>query len=295
MLNALLRLIAWLPLGWLHAIGAALGWLAYWLSPVYASRLRENLAQSGVCPDPVAQKTLRDAAIAEAGKSVLELVAVWFRNEHAAAGLIVESSNWDLVDQAQRRGKGIIFLTPHLGCFEITALYAALRMPITVLYRPPHKAWLEPLMIAGRQRAQSKVAPAKMSGVRRLLKALKSGEAIGLLPDQVPQAGEGTWVDFFGRPAYTMTLVRRLHEATGAEVIYAFAERLPQGGGFRLHLRAAPAGAVTEATMNRAIEDLIRECPAQYLWSYNRYKVPAGAAAPLREERGERTEEKKSR
>lgn len=280
MLRALLRLIAWLPLGWLHGIGAALGWSAYWLSPVYASRLRENLAQSGVCPDPVAQKKLRDAAIAEAGKGVLELAAVWFRNEQAAADLIVECSNWNLVEQGQRNGKGIIFLTPHLGCFEITALYAALRMPITVLYRPPHKAWLEPLMIAGRQRAQSKVAPASMGGVRRLLKALKNGEAIGLLPDQAPQAGEGTWVDFFGRPAYTMTLVRRLHEATGAAVIYAFAERLARGRGFRLHLRAAPVGAVTEAAMNRAIEDLIRECPAQYLWSYHRYKVPAGVQPP---------------
>jgi KDO2-lipid IV(A) lauroyltransferase len=178
------------------------------------------------------------------------------------------------------RGKGIIFLTPHLGCFEISALYGAQRLPLTVLYRPPKQRWLEPLMVAGRRRWQAVVAPATLRGVRMLYRALARGEAVGLLPDQAPGVGEGAWADFFGRPAYTMTLPRRLHERSGAAVIMAFAERLPRGRGYRLHLEELPGHALDEASLNRAIEAQVRRCPAQYLWSYNRYKAPAGAAAP---------------
>jgi KDO2-lipid IV(A) lauroyltransferase len=118
-----------------------------------------------------------------------------------------------------------------------------------------------------------------MGGVRRLLKALKSGEAVGMLPDQAPGVGEGEWAPFFGRPAYTMTLAARLAQ-TGATVIMAYGERLHYGAGYHLRL-FAPAGPVaTPADVNREIERLVRLCPGQYLWGYNRYKgqPPEGAA-----------------
>ena len=149
-----------------------------------------------------------------------------------------------------------------------------------MLYRPPKQGWVEPLMVAGRSRWHAAVAPANLRGVRMLYKALTQGEAIGMLPDQAPGVGEGEWADFFGRPAYTMTLVRRLQQASGAAVIMAFAERLPAGRGYRLHLEELPAANLDEAALNRAIEAQMRRCPEQYLWSYNRYKVPAGADAP---------------
>jgi KDO2-lipid IV(A) lauroyltransferase len=120
--------------------------------------------------------------------------------------------------------------------------------------------------------------------VRRLLKALKTGEAVGMLPDQVPGKGEGLWLPFFGRPAYTMTLAARLAE-TGATVLMAYAERLHYGAGYHLKLfplRHELSGDLANraAQLNRELEQLIRECPEQYLWGYNRYKVPAGAEPP---------------
>ena len=136
---------------------------------------------------------------------------------------------------AQARGKGIIFLTPHLGCFEISALYAAQRVPITVLYRPPKLGWLEGVMRGGRERGQAKLAKADVGGVRLLYKALKRGEAVGLLPDQVPSRGEGEWADFFGRPAYTMTLAGRLAESSNATVLIAYSERC-RTGRLRIHV-----------------------------------------------------------
>jgi KDO2-lipid IV(A) lauroyltransferase len=276
---ATLRLIARLPLAHLHAIGSLLGWLVYALSPGYRSRLKENLFASGIGADGAGRRSLLNRSIAEAGKSAAEIVAVWFGSETSVSALVT-CDDWTMVEQAQRAGRGIIFLTPHLGCFEISALYGAQRLPITVLYRPPKLRWLEPLMVAGRQRWGATLAPANLRGVRILYRALRRGESVGLLPDQAPGVGEGMWASFFGRPAYTMTLAQRLQSATGAAVIMAFAERLSAGRGFRLHLMPLPPEDLEVGALNAAVEQLVRRCPAQYLWSYNRYKVPAGAEKP---------------
>jgi KDO2-lipid IV(A) lauroyltransferase len=280
MLVPVLRLAARLPLKWLHCVGAALGWLTYWLSPAYAAHLKENLHTSGVCADAAACRALLRQVIAETGKGVTELIAVWFGADERVARLVTCDA-WNVVEQARHEGCGIIFLTPHLGCFEISALHVAQRLPITVMYRPPKLQWLEPLMIAGRQRWRARVAPANLRGVRLFYKALKRGETVGLLPDQTPGMGEGVWAGFFGRPAYTMTLVRRLQKASGAALIMVFAERLPGGRGYHLHMQRMSTANLDEAALNRAIEALVRRCPAQYLWGYNRYKVPAGVGKPV--------------
>ena len=276
---ALLRLAGRWPLRWLHRLGTLLGWIVYLASPVYAARMRTNLGSSGIYADAEARKHALHECVAETGKGVAEIAKVWFDDEAKVLAL-VECTDWGVVEEARRGGDGIIFLTPHLGCFEVAALYIAQRIPITVLYRPPRQRWLEPLMVRGRNRGQARVGPASLKGVRLLYKALQRGEAVGLLPDQAPQTGEGSWADFFGRPAYTMTLVRRLQKQTGAAVIFTFAERLPDGNGYLLHFDRYPGADIDESALNRAVENLIRRRPAQYLWSYNRYKVPKGVAPP---------------
>lgn len=274
----LFRLLSRLPLGVVHAVGAGLGRLTYLLSPTYRRHLRENMAQAGIGPE------LRGEAVAEAGKQVLELPRIWLRPLEDVTAQMAEVIGWEHVEAAQRAGKGILFLTPHLGCFEITAQYYAAFGDITVLYRPPRQAALQAMIEQGRRRQRLHLAPADLSGVRSLIKALKRGEAVGMLPDQAPKVGEGAWLDFFGRPAYTMTLAARLSE-TGAAVILAWGERLPAGRGYRLHLRP-PLQPLTGDTLeragqiNREIEALVRERPGQYLWGYNRYKRPAGAEPP---------------
>jgi KDO2-lipid IV(A) lauroyltransferase len=276
----LFRVLAYLPLWLLHFLGAAVGWATYLGSRRYAARMRENLTASGVCAADGCGQVLR-RAVAEAGKSVLELPAVWLRPERQALQLLKQCQGWEHVEAALARGKGLIFLTPHMGCFEITSLYYAARHPITVLYRPPKLKWLQPLIDAGRVRGQVTLAPTDLSGVRALFKALRRGEAIGILPDQVPGQGEGVWADFFGRPAYTMTLVGRLAHSTDAAVVLAAAFRLPYGKGFELWLEPLPEGLPAEPAaaarfINAAIESLVRRRPEQYLWSYNRYKAPKG-------------------
>jgi KDO2-lipid IV(A) lauroyltransferase len=267
----LFRLLSLLPLPVLHNLGAILGWLAYGLSPTYRRHLRENSAQAGAT-------AVRGEAIAEAGKTLLELPKLWLRPQDEVVARVVQVTGWELVEAAWAAGRGILFLTPHLGCFEISAQYYAGRKtpdeptgrPITVLYRRPKQAWLAPMIENGRG-ANLKLAPADVSGVKKLLKALKAGEAVGILPDQAPREGEGVWAPFFGRPAYTMTLAARLAQ-TGAAVLLVYAERLHYGAGYHQHFMLPESDVTTPAGVNREIERVIRMCSGQYLWGYNRYK-----------------------
>ncbi len=274
----LFRLLARLPLPVLHNLGALLGWLAYLLSPTYRRHLRENIAQAGV-------EAARGVAIAEAGKTLTELPKLWLRPQDEVVARVVKVSGWELVEAAWSAGRGILFLTPHLGCFEVTAQYYASRSthaahgPMTVLYRRPKQAWLGPIIENGRG-ANLKLAPADVSGVKKLIKALRSGEAVGMLPDQAPKEGEGVWAPFFGKPAYTMTLAARLAQ-TGATVIFAYAERLHYGAGYHLKLFAPEGDVTTPAGINYEIERIVNMCPGQYLGGYNRYKgKPASSANP---------------
>ncbi len=272
----LFRLFSRLPLPVLHNLGALLGWVTWLASPTYRRHLNENLSLAGL-------QHARNAAIAEVGKGVAELPKIWLRPQEELLALITHVSGWEHVEAARQAGRGVIILTPHLGCFEIAGHYIASRMAITTLYRRSRQAWVAPLMEEGRGRA-FKLAPADTGGVRRLIRALRQGEAIGILPDQVPGNGEGVWAPFFGRPAYTMTLAARLAE-TGATALFVFAERLHYGAGYRLRFEPLSEPLTGDlparvAQLNREIEANIRLCPEQYLWGYNRYKKPAGAPAP---------------
>lgn len=275
------RLLSGVPLVWLHRLGAVAGWLSWLFSPIYRRRMRENMI---LALGEERARRVRFSAIAHAGRLSLELPRIWLRPLEDAVASIAGVSGWDLVEAAMREGKGIIYLTPHLGCFEITGQYLSNHAPITALYRPSKRAWMQRMIETGRARKQLHLAAADLTGVRTLLKALKKGEAVAILPDQAPKKGEGRWLDFFGRPAYTMTLAARLSES-GARVLLMWGERLSDGAGYHFHL-LEPSQPISGTTVERAqkinheMEQLIMRCPEQYLWGYNRYKRPRGAEPP---------------
>ena len=284
----MLSLVRWLsrrPLWFLHAVGAPLGWLAYLLSPSYRNRFVANAAQAGVA------RPASRPAIAEAGRLVMELPFLWLRPVHEPIGPHLEWKGAELLETALARGRGVVILTPHMGCFEVTAQaiaqrYCSAAAPITVLYRPARKARLRELEEDSRARPGLATAPASLAGVRQMIRALRRGEAVGLLPDQVPPDGMGVWAPFFGKPAYTMTLAARLIQQTGAAALLVWGERLPRGAGYVVHFsrfdEALPAGAEAQAEcaaiINRAMERLILQRPQQYLWGYHRYKQPRDGA-----------------
>jgi KDO2-lipid IV(A) lauroyltransferase len=288
---SLMRLLARCPLWLLHAAGVLLGWLGYALSPSYRARLRENAARAGL------SAAHRRAAVGESGKLVTELPRLWLRPADVPLGETVRWAGHERMAEWARSPRGLILLTPHLGTFEICAqayaeAFGAVR-PLTVLYRPARKAWLRELEETARARPHLATAPANLAGVRQMLKALRRGEAVGLLPDQVPPEGQGVWAPFFGHPAYTMTLATRLARQTGARMGLMWTERQPGGAGWVVHVQDMPPGpwdqpapaddaesldAREAAALNRAMEDVIRRCPTQYLWGYHRYKAPRSAA-----------------
>lgn len=284
----LFRAISWLPLAFLHALGGLLGWLVYGLSPTYRRRFKANVAQAGIAW-PEARP-----AIAAAGRMAAELPWLWVAQKGRPLGSKLQWDGAEHVEAALAAGKGLVLLTPHLGCFEICAQAIAERFttpeaPITVLYRPARQASLREVMAGSRERPGLATAPAQLSGVRQMIRALRKGEVVGLLPDQVPPEGLGVWAPFFGQPAYTMTLAARLVQQTGAAVLLIWGERLPAGRGYVVHVLPAPDIApdaspeAAAATVNAAMESLIRRAPGQYLWGYHRYKQPRGldiGAAP---------------
>ncbi len=280
----LLRGLAYLPLVLVHGAGAVLGWLVYLADARYAQRLRTNLRISGLAHTPLAYLRLLLANISASGKSLVEAPLIWSRSLPATLKLIRKVEGWEYIEQARAAGKGTIILTPHLGCFEIAGLYCGSRFPFTLLFRPPRVGWLAPIMQAGRERGQNRLASTDFAGVKKLLAALHRGEAIGALPDQVPSQGEGVWADFFGQPAYSMTLISRLQQKTGAAVIFLYARRLSWGRGYIIHcMPALDLDSDTlraTAQINAAVEQIVRLCPEQYMWSYNRYKAPRDVARP---------------
>jgi KDO2-lipid IV(A) lauroyltransferase len=278
-MSLVFKLFSALPLWLLHGVGGLLGWIAFLGSSAYRRRFLDNAGLAGVA----SRQWLR--AVAESGKLVVELPRLWL-----GRAVPIAWSGHEHIDAALWQGKGVVFLTPHLGCFEVAAQAYAKRYgtaghPITVLYRPPRQPWLRRWVESSRARPGLETAPTTLAGVKQLIKALKRGDCVGLLPDQVPPQGQGVWLPFFGREAYTMTLSARLALQTGSVVLVTWGERLSWGRGYRVHVE--PLGVALAADIpgvmgqiNRAMEDTVRKLPGQYLWGYARYKQPRSVAVP---------------
>lgn len=272
-MTTLFKILSFWPLWLLHALGWLMGWLAFIVSGVYRRRFLDNVRQAHL----VARQWL--PAVGGAGKLVSELPRLWLGHS-----VPVQWQGAHHVDTALAHGKGVVFLTPHVGCFEVAATAYAQRYgqhghPVTVLFRPPRQSWLAPLVIASRVRPGLNTAPTNLAGVKQLIKALKKGDCVAVLPDQVPPQGQGLWLPFFGKDAYTMTLAARLALQTGACVLLAWGQRLSWGRGYAVHvypLTTELSGDLPTATaqINQAMEQLIMQAPQQYLWGYARYKNP---------------------
>lgn len=274
-----LNTIAILPLAVVQAIGAFLGMLAYVGSKQYRSLFRPQY-EAVVIARGLPFKLW--AAVRASGMLFSDSLWIW-RNPKKALAL-VEVQNWDLVEDAISEGHGLVMLTPHLGGFEIIPRVLAQHFPATILYRPSRQAWLNEVVEEGRAYPNMHFVPTNLNGVRQMTRALTRGEAIGILPDQVPSGGEGVWVPFFGRPAYTTPLPARLANRNNTPVVMFTAKRKGLGQGWLMQAtRLEPLSedaSTSAAELNVAIENAVLIAPEQFIWSYNRYKHPAGAELP---------------
>ncbi|MDH5857417.1 lysophospholipid acyltransferase family protein [Lampropedia aestuarii] len=273
----ILRFFSVFPSALLQALGGLLGWLVFLLSPTYRKRFINNAKQAGFTFAQVRP------AIGHAGRMVAELPKVWCG---PAVHVDMDQATRELLDRASQSQQGVLFITPHMGCFELASQTVAqywgdARGPLTVLYRPARQPALAKMLKSVRNRNGQEAVPTDMSGVRAMLKSLRNGGSVGMLPDQVPPWGMGEWAPFFGKPAYTMTIAARMIAQTKPQVIMARCERKAIGQGYQLYLQVLeldPTAGQRELIhlINHAVEEQIRTCPEQYMWGYGRYKVPRG-------------------
>ncbi len=278
---ALLRVLALLPLRVLQGIGAAVGWVLWKTGAGAAATTRVNVSVTRPQLDADAQDALTGEALRATGRSLTELVRVWGGGARRALKLVREVRGEEHFQAALASGRGLIIAAPHLGCWELLNYWLCSRTSMAILYRPPRMAALEGLLRKVRGDLAPEQVRAEGAGVRTLFKRLAAGGTVGILPDQKPRQGEGRFAPFFGRRALTMVLLPRLAARTGATVLFAFAERLPHGGGYRIHLLPAPDGLADAdpdracAALNRGVEQCVERAFAQYQWGYKRFSPPA--------------------
>jgi len=269
-------------------MGAAIGWMLWIMPNPLRRKAMQTLQLATTLFDEKSGRKFLRSTLIETGKSATELCKIWAGEPAAAVALVREVRGEELFDAAVRSGRGLIIAAPHLGCWELLNFWLCSRTPIAIAYRPPRQTAIEPLLIKVRGAlAAEQVRAEGAAGVRILFKRLLAGGVVGILPDQQPKAGEGEFAPFFGTPALTMVLLSRLARRSGATVLFAFAERLPKGAGFRVHFLPAAADiadadVVTAVNaLNRGVEDCVRLAPEQYQWAYKRYSIrpPAEAKA----------------
>lgn len=268
-----------MPLGLAQAIGGGLGLLAFIGSKHYRSLFKQHYLSAATQNHfPV---RIWSAARAS---GMLFSDSLWIWRNPSKALSSTEISNWEVVDRAINEGHGLVMLTPHFGGFEIIPRVLAQHFPATILYRPARQDWLNDVIESGRAYPNMHFVPTNLQGVRQMTRALTRGEAIGILPDQVPSGGDGIWASFFGCPAYTTTLPARLANRHHTPVVMFTAKRKGLGQGWLMQATRLEAfsedPSASCAQLNKAIEAAILIAPEQFIWAYNRFKHPIGAEPP---------------
>jgi KDO2-lipid IV(A) lauroyltransferase len=286
----LVKFVLWLlslmPAGmpyWLSGKGAGL-WMR--LSPVKRHTAERNLERCYPEMDAAQREQIVRDSFRHYLCSILETGHNWYwsleKLESFCDGIMNEELYWE----GRAAGKGVVALAPHFGAWEYLGIYLQGVADVAILYKPPSNPGLEKALLASRRRGGGKLIPATASGLRQLFAHIRSGEGAGVLPDQQPSTGQGRFAPFFGHPALTGVLVPRLVQRTGCVVLATVCERL-EGGRFRVHLMPVDEEiysddmVVSLTAMNRAIEQLIAIDPAQYLWSYRRFKAQPEGAEPF--------------
>lgn len=282
LLRAAARLLALLPLAGQRALGCALGRLAWRLRTRSARVTARNIDLCFPELDAAARGRLAAQSLCETGQLLCESGTVFHWPARRWKALVLAEHGAELIDAARSAGRGVLLLVPHFGNWEFLALYLG-RYRVTALYDPPRVRAVEAIIRRARTRTGARLLPIDGGGLRLFYHSLRDGAVTALLPDQVPEPQAGVEVPFFGQPALTMTFAHRLVRRTGALLLIGSAMRVP--GGFVVRFREPEAGVydadarTSAAAMNRSIEALVREAPAQYQWEYKRFKRTAGGAA----------------
>ena len=262
-----------------HRVGAFIGWLA-WAS---RSKLRTiSMVNLSLCfPDwpELRKQQVAKASLIETGKALTESFWLWGRPNKDVLERLTIVEGEQLLRDAQASDSGLIVAAPHLGSWESCCLPLVTDELVNCLYKPPRLEAIEPMIIAGRKNMGSDIVRLNPAGIKHILRKLKDGKTVGILPDQEPDEANGHFAQFFAQPANTMTLLTKFANKTNATVLFCFAKRLPNGNGWQVHFRPCSDDvkssdkAIATAALNKAIEQCVLACPEQYMWNYKRFRL----------------------
>ncbi|MDA9719171.1 hypothetical protein N9U60_02125 [Betaproteobacteria bacterium] len=271
------KLFGTLPLPFLRMLGKAFGFLMWGFSKKYRKHFQNNWLQAKKADEKGKMDNCSLLkAVGNSGEIFIETTKIWTRADILS---LVETEGIDLIEETVKHGKGLICLTPHLGSFELAPRVVSELTPLTVMYRPPKREDLDELLVYFRDFQNVNMVKTNYTGVKSLIKFLQSGNCVGILPDQVPDRGAGKWTPFFTKLAYTNTLVIRLAKLTSAPIAWIICVKSSKGWKFSAEIWSYRFDKKTDENeslieLNRKIEQLIYEHPEQYLWGYDRFKMP---------------------
>ena len=284
LLHRAVALLCRLPWPWLRGLADAVAWLWLRIDARESRVARRNLELAYPELLPGQRAELQRAVLRTTARQALETLRFWTRPTAENLACLREQRGAALYDQARQSGHGVIVIAPHFGNWELLNQWLASRGPYAFVYAPPESAVGNAFLRRARGGPGVTQVRAEGTAVRQLLKMLKEGGALAILPDQQPKQGDGEFAPFFGIPALTMTLVSRLAARTGARLLCAWCERSGPGLDFVLHVEPVPAEVadpdlgVATAALNATVERVARRDPAQYQWTYKRYTLrPPGS------------------
>ena len=277
-----LPLLGRLPHRLAIALGALVGTLAYYLVPKERRLALEHLALAFPDRDAGWRRRTARRCFANLGRSALEVAAV--RSFDARLKEVVELGEAEtrLLREAHARGKGVVFVSCHVGNWELLARRLVREgYRAATVAREANDPRLTALLQARRAEAGLQtIWRGSQSAARELLRRLRAGDLLGLLIDQDTSV-QGQFVPFFGRPAFTPRAPADLALRTGAAVLFGCAHRVAPTR-HRLVLRGVsiePTGdaeadslALT-AALTREIEAEVRAAPEEWVWMHRRWRT----------------------
>ena len=271
----LIKLLAFLPLSLSRQLTRFFAWLSYITHSKNRKVTERNLEICFPALSIKERERLTQKSLLASNWLVAETARVWLKPPKDVLKMVSHIEGESLIFDLMNDDKGVLLMTPHIGNWELLFTYLNSHFQVSALYRPPKIAELDPIMIAGRERAGGKMIKTGKMQVRKMLQILNKAQSLIILPDQKPPEGSGVMAPFYGKPAYTMTLLHGLAERTDSTLVMSTCIRIDDG--FKIVFRQVdidpklPNDEYAEK-LNLELQQEIDKDPEQYEWAYKRFK-----------------------
>jgi len=275
---SILHITFWLPNVVTQPLGRFFGWLAFTLSPKTRNIILTNLGFAFPEMSEDERFKLAKKSASQSGLLFSEFPDAWLASREKIEKQVIQINHSKLIDGIHAEKQPLVIIAPHIGNWEFLVQWIQLNYPLIGLYSPSKIPQIDRLIFNARKKFGCEPYSTDRKGILQLLKGLKQGGTMMMLPDQVPRKDAGIYTPFFGQPAYTMTLLHKLVKKSKAKVLFAACTRREDKKGFDIEFELPTFDAselnvdVFNLGMNQQIEQMIYRNPEQYVWDYKRYK-----------------------